>query len=101
MPLWNSLPRKIQKLKSVIAQLNRQCVLDTHNYLMLKILPLFNVYHILGCDPYKNAKVLILSAVFIIFLASLTHFLVLRCKYLRKRLMDYDKLPVSVENHYD
>lgn len=101
MSLWNSLLIKIQKLKSVIAQLNRQCVLDTYDYLMLKILPLPNAYHILGCDPYENAKVLFMDAVFIIFLASLTYFLVLHCKYLRERLVDYDKLPVSAENHYD
>lgn len=68
---------------------------------MLKILPLPNAYHILGCDPYENAKVLFVEAVFIIFLASLTYFLVWHCKYLRERLVDYDKLPVSAENHYD
>lgn len=66
---------------------------------MLKILPLSNAYHTLHCDPQDN--ILFASDIFIIFLASLTNFLVLHCKYLRKRLMDYDKLPVSVENCYD
>lgn len=51
MPLWNNVSVKIQKLKSVITQLNRECILDTYDYLMLKILPLYNACRILGCDP--------------------------------------------------
>ena len=73
MPLRNNVSVKIQKLKSVIAQLNRECILDTYDYLMLKILPLYNACRVLGCDPSVIAKVLFVSTFFVIFLASLAH----------------------------